>query len=474
MKKKIIASVICTFMAFSILIGCGQKDNTDLKDTQENEIQSNDEKPEGLNETSTEIESEQIAMTKVSVSDWGYQSISYISDEYLLAYDGEKYFLIDYDGNPVSEDKFNFEKDGDGFDIKWDSVYTDLQGGAFSAIVLNEGGTYSNCLFDNELKALIIGRDLGCYFADYRDDIVEAIFPEGVEYPNGAYAFLTIDSTQITSMEIADGNYKVVSPMSYGFSTIMYSTYVAKGKDGVEIGNTNWLKKITSTGETNHSYIYDDYKIVPMYNSVNKDGWLYAVLGVKVGKKFSAGIDADGNKLDGGFYNINTGEFVVVPNSMGCDFVREENGCGTCTVIDHWAVISVEKDADGNITAYKVFDLSTGEYSSDNRYKRVFLAHEDKILVQSLDDKWGYLDSSDMSECSDWYDDATQFCGDYAMVNIDGQEFVINKDMQIVSEAVVGESAAAAQDYYEFSDIGNKSVFFVKKGDLYYTATVTE
>ena len=461
-------------MAFGILTGCGQKDNTDLKNTQENEIQNNEETSENLSETSTEVEPEQIAMKEVLISDFGYQSMSYINDEYLLAYDGEKYFLVDYDGNPISEDKFNFEVSKDGFDFQWDSVYTNLQGGAFSAIIMNENGTYSNCLFDNELKALLIMKDMDCYFADYRDDLIEVEFPAGVKYPNGAYTFITLDSMQIASMLIEDDGYEAVTPLSYGYSTIIYNGYVTADTDGTEIGSTNWLKNITTTGIKNYSYSYGEYKIVPMYNSVNKDGWLYAVLGINVNDQFMAGVDADGNRLDGGFYNIYTGEFVAVPGALGCNFVCEANGSSCCTVIDNWAAISMEKDADGNITAYKAFDLSTGEFCSDTLYKGIYLTHSDRTLVQNLDGKWGYLDSLNMSEYGDWYDDATYFCGDYAMVNIDGQEFVIDKDMQIVSEAFEGDSAYSAPDFYEFSDTGNKSIFFVKKGDLTYLATISE
>ena len=107
---------------------------------------------------------------------------------------------------------------------------------------MNENGTYNNCLFDNELKALFIMKDMDCYFMDYRDDLIEVEFPVGGKYPNGAYTFITLDSMQVASMVIEDDGYKSVTPLSYGFSTIIYNGYVTADTDGTEIGSTNWLK----------------------------------------------------------------------------------------------------------------------------------------------------------------------------------------------------------------------------------------
>ena len=61
-------------------------------------------------------------------------------------------------------------------------------------------------------------------------------------YTNGAYTFITLDSMQVASMVIEDDGYKSVTPLSYGFSTIIYNGYVTADTDGTEIGSTNWLK----------------------------------------------------------------------------------------------------------------------------------------------------------------------------------------------------------------------------------------
>lgn len=78
-------------------------------------------------------------------------------------------------------------------------------------------------------------------------------------------------------------------------------------------------------------------------------------------------------------------------------------------------------------------------------------------LVQTTDGKWGYIDSNGKELAM--FDDAGAFDGDYAPVVKDGKAYLIDRNMNKVSEAIDGTSVLTLSDglYQVFND--NESMF---------------
>lgn len=62
-------------------------------------------------------------------------------------------------------------------------------------------------------------------------------------------------------------------------------------------------------------------------------------------------------------------------------------------------------------------------------------------LVQTEDDKWGYIESNGKELAI--FDDAGDFFGDFAPVVKDGKAYLVDRNMNKVSEAIDGEGVTA-------------------------------
>ncbi|MGN1423218.1 MAG: WG repeat-containing protein [Oscillospiraceae bacterium] len=90
--------------------------------------------------------------------------------------------------------------------------------------------------------------------------------------------------------------------------------------------------------------------------------------------------------------------------------------------------------------AYQLADLSKGGEAVSGFYKDMSSIDGELYLVQTADDKWGYINSD--GELLKTFDDAGNFAGKFAPVVKDGKAFLINKNMQRVSEKIDAEAVS--------------------------------
>ena len=217
---------------------------------------------------------------------------------------------------------------------------------------------------------------------------------------------------------------------------------------------------------------YEDKAVQVWANNTNKEGWVRASI-------FDVGADRYGSPRflgdtgRAGFYNLLSQEFIETPGDTeaACTYFVTENGSGKCTVSDSRAAISVvvpseSESEDGVRTAYRIFDLRTGDWANEDLYTGIkAFGYHDYVLVKGLDEKVGYIKDDDMTHTGKWYDDATSFCNGYALVVEDRKAHLIDENFKTVSEEFPAESVAAVIDYFEFSDLDGRSVFFAKQRD---------
>lgn len=217
-----------------------------------------------------------------------------------------------------------------------------------------------------------------------------------------------------------------------------------------------------------HGLRYGDYAIRLYYNLPNKEGWIFA----SCFEVTQTGENSyTWNLISKGHYNIRTAEFTAHPEGvLSVMYCKEDNGCNLCSAIGDRAVLNVEPAGDGY--ARQIFDLHTGAYASDETYLNISLGYWDLLLVQNMDGEWGYIRNDDLTETGEWFDDASAFCNGYAIVNRDGEAWLVDEQLRQVSEPFAAESAYAPYDYLTFSDLNGRAVFFAKIDGKYHLVQV--
>lgn len=179
----------------------------------------------------------------------------------------------------------------------------------------------------------------------------------------------------------------------------------------------------------------------------------------------------------GHIYNANTGK---TSDFYGIDTtVRFTNSDGTTTDFDSmvyylnrpvWfngedskAVMEYVRTIDGVTEyAYELVDLSNNGEAVSGFYKGMSSTDGELYLVQTADDKWGYINSD--GELLKAFDNAGYFAGKYAPVVKDGKAFLINKSMQRVSEKIDAEGVSTL----------DKGLYSVKIDGEQYFMTYTD
>ena len=400
-------------------------------------------------------------LKKVTVSEWGYPAIWFISDQYLMVKDPatQKLYLIDYDGNRILPEAFS-----ENIETEWDWAALKKQDGCFVCRVDNKDGTYHSYLIDPNLNVLINYSDPEGYIWDYRDNCWEAIYSKDnriVIYP------MKKDASEIKGLNIDLDAYFYFGNMGYG-------TIVCRRKNMKdEEDNTDRVLQVDlSTDEL--SMVSKHYKVKKeqvrlMSASVNKEGWIPASLG----NWEAAEKSFDFNNSSFGFYNIKTNKFIPGPEKAESSLYQtEENGCSDCVVIEGLVALS-EENSDADKSLFRIFSLESGDYLTEDAYLYVNLGLQKYILVQNTEQKWGYLNNDTFRHEGEWFEDASDFCNGYAMVHKDGKEFLINENLEIVSEGFEGERASVAYtDYVDAYKENMFPVFRVYDGENYHIATV--
>ena len=394
------------------------------------------------------------------ISDEGYDSLTYFNSEYLIAQDGDTYFFVRYDGDgnlEIAEDGF-FDKN---IPNRFSNVipnqhegavilaYTASDGKKYHAVFANDFSLIGNA--DHEVTAY---RD-GLVFAnDTLADTGEAILKVYAK-DEGQDKFFSIWFNQGTT-DVLGSSYGmfVRGSASYFLDIESYTVF----KESAEVKRSMLAGNGTEDAET--VPVRHGDKAVRLNNNLpNKNGWISAVYGDVIAEGEGR---ARFEPIANGHYNLRTGSFVESPKDVhSCSYVVEDNGCNICTAIGDRALLCVET-LDEDKSVYRIFDLNTGDYVSDGKYLSAELGYHDLLLVQNTEEQWGYIRNDDLSETGEWFTDATSFCNGYAIVNRDGQAYLVDEALRQVSEPFASESAYAAADHFTFSDLNGRAVFFAR------------
>lgn len=150
-------------------------------------------------------------------------------------------------------------------------------------------------------------------------------------------------------------------------------------------------------------------------------------------------IDMETNQNDGG-------EATVV-SSYYFDGIVDRQGDNLIFTVKKWGASNVEEDSLYCLARFGEEDkhFSRGAYgvtiydckAVSDPYKFISTEDGELYLVQTLDDKWGFMNAD--GELFATYDDAGSFAGRYAPVIKDGKAFLINRDFKRVSEKIDAE-----------------------------------
>lgn len=106
------------------------------------------------------------------------------------------------------------------------------------------------------------------------------------------------------------------------------------------------------------------------------------------------------------------------------------------------ALVYIQTDYDNDDGVYVLLDLSRSNneenIAASNTYKSMSTNDGEIYLVKNSDGEWGYIDS-DGTELA-MFDDAGSFIGEYAPVIEDGKAYLIDRDMNRVTEMIDADS----------------------------------
>ena len=508
MKKRIYGMVLGTAIIAAMTTGCGSKgseedgrantlfgmgQNTGFVETQqapgswdEPQEQETDETQEAdeSSETAEIPEEPEVPKYELNISDWSYESApNYISEKYSMVEVNGMFYLIDNDGNILPDEMFP-EGLGNGFDY----VKLYQQGGSFIVRKTTDEGYFISAILSMELEPLfIIGTENPSlyYVTDFRDNLVfveqleikddGSINPDRriracgliingrIEFSDTAFytdmirVFNVSDGFVICSMRSNQENidaYSFVKPASIEYNMIFDDVPIDYSVDeGLFIPEV------------------DGCPVIFVGSLQGNDGWIYA--GVLNKEKID---DGDGkwhqDLMQLGFYNIYSCDFVALPDgNTSIKTFCTEDGNPYITSIDGKSIVVTERNEEG-ASIYRVFDINTGAYATEDEYLYLQAENAKLILAQNIDGKWGYLSGEDFTHIGEWYDDATVFCNGLAVVTNNGKAHLINESFEIVSVEFEAEVASACSMRYDFSDMGESAVFNIKKNNKYYVMKI--
>lgn len=109
---------------------------------------------------------------------------------------------------------------------------------------------------------------------------------------------------------------------------------------------------------------------------------------------------------------------------------------------------------------YALIDIKTGKKIGDYDYMKSISTNDGKMyLVQTADDKWGFMNSK--GKVLRTYDYASSFIGDYAPVIKDGKAFLVDRSLKRVSEKIDADYVGTIEE----------DLYWIKNGDEYYFMT---
>ena len=124
------------------------------------------------------------------------------------------------------------------------------------------------------------------------------------------------------------------------------------------------------------------------------------------------------------------------------------------------ALAYIQTDYDNDDGVYVLIDLAKSNREENvavsNTYDHMSTSDGEIYLVENSDGKWGYIDS-DGTELA-MFDDAGSFIGEYAPVIENGKAYLIDRDMNRVSEKINADTVRT---------FGGELFYYVKDGESY-------
>lgn len=428
MKKKVAGLLLCIATAAAVCACGGKAEETGAGDvagmiTQEAETGNSGEAP-GESTFAYEVGTQEVDTVLGCL--YGSGNMYYLVTE--AGEDGNPvYQIVDESFNPVPDTKHSFAQ-YHGKDVV---CFLDVK----------SDGTHRNVIIDSNLKVLLDWESKQYYIESYDDGVATFIDYKNSSESNLVMAYMDIEKGQ-NLME----PYKDFA--SYGGASYFY--------DGVALirgarSDDPFMRTFLMYRDGAYEEMVmntESGKQVPLFMSMTSGRHPY--YGTEGWVLFSyPDIQAETYKLDKadskfGFYNINTKQ--IVPYSSKDTNWRIIIPDGTNGYLyEYYGYafdITASKEDDPDI---KVFDIDNGKYASDITFRSFnpngFSGKAGLALVCTKDGKWGWFDDS-MKQVGEWYDDASAFIDDYAVVNKDGSEYIINSKMEILSDAIEGASAS--------------------------------
>lgn len=422
-------------------------------------------------------ESPDDSLKSFTISDWGYDNLEYINSKYLFAQKGDKWIIVS--AATGDEVEWPFKYGEDSYEAEFDSVYMNLQGGCFIGVIAEDDGTYTSALYDpnEDYVKFKLHKNQG-YMVDYRDNLIiaETTGKDGTDYyyiisiKDGKYGYTAYKRQKLAFLR-----------SSYGIFNLSFSTFYTDIKTcGWRFNSYDVRDYIDDQSEDKGTLLeyaesvnntYEDKAVQVWPNTANKEGWVRAsIFDVEYDKYGSPRFMGESGQA--GFYNLLSHEFIKTSDEFAsCMYFMTENGSSMCTVSDSRAAIAVDLNgeavsSDEEGAAYRIYDLRSKEWAGEDLYKTVkAFGYHKYVRVQNMDGKWSFIDDATMKQTGEWYDLTSDFCNGYAVVINGNRAWLIDENLEKVSEEFEAEGVGAPFDYLEFSDLDGKSVFFVQQKD---------
>lgn len=428
MKKKLLAVLLATSMVAMCFTGCGQAKEEPAVETTEESTETDTEAEEVVAEPDPESE----ALVTIEILEKGYDSYAQASDKYIFVGEGDKYGLIDLDGNEI-------------LPIEYDGYGGMMQDGCFCLGYKTSDSTWDSYIFDENLNVVFNNVDYeNFYVGSYNEGYIQLI-ETNPEDDISDFLYLsdeTFDIAFFATQEVVS-DLRWASAVNNGVATVQ--TYARLEGEGFPV----------FLNETD-GIIYDP------------NGWWNAFPFAQTDSGYINGLmfdEATGSSIGMAVYNTKTGNMVMLPEEFVETKTFDANGITVTATEDGY--MSVRKEMEGPLAVYSVEDDAM---VTDYKYAYIGIRKhdmEDYILVSNEDEsQWGYLDK-DMNEVGQWYTDATDFINGKALIqDTDGLYYVVDTSFNKLSEGFEAESA------YAMDDVENH--FGILRDGKYYLVIVRE
>lgn len=234
-----------------------------------------------------------------------------------------------------------------------------------------------------------------------------------------------------------------------------WSMYSSSGT-GKYVGYVTWEKESTQDSFAGNHVFYGICKDGSLEVLTEKNNY-YGYSIASVGENYASLYDTRmiGMVSSLAVYSEETNEFYLLGTSSSGSY----NKISGSRIYGTKAIVEIDVGAE---TQYALVDFTVkNSYNSvepiSNNYKSMSTNDGKIYLVKTLEDKWGYIDSNGKELAI--FDDAGAFEGNYAPVVKNGKAYLIDRNMNKVSEEINGDSISTCEDGLYFITNGDSKVF---------------